>query len=200
MCSIEAVTIAGVGLAAVGTAVTVYGQMQAANAQQQQANYAAGVARNNATLAKQAADEATAQGDANAAKAAIAGKQLESRQTAVEASNGVLVNNGSALDIGADTAEGTKLNELGIENNAQREAIGFENQGANFNAAAANDELAGDNSAAASESGAFGSLATGGTQVAQKWYLLSQQFPGGTPSVDTSSGFSLAGSDPSGGF
>ena len=81
------------------------------------------------------------------------------------------------MDIQGDTAANTKLDELTIANNAQREAIGFQNQGANFNAQAAADMIAGDNSQVGGQSAAVGSLLTGAGQVASKWYNYTTDFP-----------------------
>jgi hypothetical protein len=175
-----ALAIGSLALAAVGTGVTVYGQMQAADAQQKQANYQASIATRNAQLAQQAADQARQDGETKAAQSALAGKQLIARQRVAFAANGVDANAGSAADIQADTAEGNKLDQLTILNNAERQAIGFQNLGANFNGQAGLDTLAGSNAQSAGTSGAFGSLLSGGGAVADKWYKFNQQFPGGS--------------------
>lgn len=168
---------ASIALAVIGTGVSVYGQMQAADAQKAQANYTAAIGRNNAILAGRAADDARAKGEADAASRAQQGAQLLGRQRAVFAGNGVLVDNGSALDIGADTAAQNKVDELTIRSNAQKQALGFEAQGANFTNQANLADLSGSNAYSAGMTGAFGSALSGAGSVASKWYDLNYKTP-----------------------
>lgn len=177
MPSISATTLAVASIAAtaVGTGVSIYGQMQAGQAAQAQANYKAAVDRNNAILASRAADDARAQGEVTAAKQAQAGAQLVGRQRATLASNGVVVDTGSAADLTTETAGRNKLDELTIRNNAERQALGFEAQGMNYSSQASADLLAGTSAESAAGFGAIGSALKGAGSVADKWYDFNKQ-------------------------
>lgn len=155
--------------------VSAVGAISSASAQQKQAEYQAAVARNNQTLAENAAKEALQAGQTREANARMASAQLRSRQRAVLASNGVDVNSGSALDTQTDTAALGELDALTIRSNAERDAVGYRNQGANFGGEAA---LAAARAANATTSGYFsagGSLLTSAGNVAQKWYQFKKQ-------------------------
>lgn len=150
----------------------------AADAQKQQMDYQAAVARNNSILADNAAADATARGQVAEQQQAAAGAQLIGKEKATLAQNGVDVNSGSALDITTDTAGENKLDQLTILSNAERESIGYQNQAGSFNSQAALDTAAADNS---SNFGAgVGTALSGAGSVAQKWYNYSSQ--GGSPS------------------
>ena len=167
MASLAAVAIAAT---VAGTAVSAYGQYQAGQAQAAQANYAAAVARNNATLAQRAADDAQTRGQAAASQESLANAQLVGRQRAALAGAGQTVDMGSALDLTTDTKASGKLNELTILNNADREALGYEAQGMNFNAQAAADTAAADNASTGATFGVASTLLSGTGTVADKWY------------------------------
>jgi hypothetical protein len=168
-----AIAIAGVAVAAVGVGVTVMGQSAAADAQKQALDYQAAVSRNNAILAGRASDDALARGQVAEQNAAMAGKQLVGKERASLASNGVDVNSGSALDITTDTAGQNKLDQLTIVSNAQREALGFQAQGGNFDANAALQTASADN---ASNFGVSAGTALSGLgSVASKWYDFNKQ-------------------------
>lgn len=154
----------------IGTVASAYGQMQQGKADAAQANYQAAVGRNNAILAQRAAEDARARGDEAARRQAVQTKQLAGRQRAVLAANGVLVDQGSALDLTSDTAEIGKLDELTIRSNAEREALGYEAQGMNFTAGAELNSMRAGNATSSGLGDAFGTLLTGAGSVASKWY------------------------------
>lgn len=147
------------------------GQMQAGRAAEAQAKYQAAVNRNNAILAQRAADDARRRGEIAAAEAVRRGRQLIGRQRAIFASNGVVVDEGSALDITSETAAQNTLDFLTIRNNAEREALGFEARGMNYESQAGLDLLAG---TSASRTAAFGTALSGIGSVASKWYDFRQ--------------------------
>lgn len=153
-----------------GTAFSAYGAMQQGKAAAAQAEYQAAVGRNNAILATRAADDARLRGEEAARRRAVETRQLSGRQRAVLAANGVLVDQGSALDLTSDTAEIGKLDELTIRSNAEREALGYEAQGMNFNASAQLNDMRADNARSSAMGSAFGTVLTGATSVASKWY------------------------------
>lgn len=175
MCEPTSLAIASLAVTALATGASVYGQIQAGKAAQDQAAYQAGVARNNEILAKRAADDARVRGELEMQQAFIKNQNLLGRQRAVLAANGVDVNTGSALQIQKDTAQLGKLERLTIRSNAEREALGFEAQGMNFNADAQLATLKGDAAAASSRTAAFSTALTGAGDVASKWYAFKKE-------------------------
>ena len=180
MCS-PAITI---GLQAVGAVVGFLGRRQEGANQQQFNNYQAAISRNNAIIAENnrinalnLAEDARKRGGADAATFSAKVRRLQGQQKAVLAANGVLVEAGSALDITQETTNIGQLDALTIRSNAEREALGFEQQASNFGAQAAQSEaganlqiLAGQNAASAANGRALSSLLTGAGSVASKWY------------------------------
>jgi hypothetical protein len=153
-----------------GAAISVVSTIANANAASEQAKYQAAVARNNQIIANNAALEAEEAGKAREFQARQAARKLEGRQRAVLAGNGVEVNTGSALDITEDTAAQGELDALNIRSQAEREAIGYRNQGNAFGADAMMRDRAGANALTSGYLTAGGQLLTGTGTVAQKWY------------------------------
>src|SRR3990167_7412333 len=158
MAAASTIAIASLAATVISTGMSVMGQMQAGKAAKSQAAYQAGVMRNNEILAQRSAKDARARGDIAAAKHAADVKKLQGRQRAVLAGNGVVVDQDSALDIVSDTAAQGKHDELTIRSNAEREALGFEAQGANFQAEGALATARGANASQDAMFGAGGSL------------------------------------------
>jgi len=165
-----ALPILSIAATVIGTGVSAMGQMQAGKAQAAQLNYQAAVGRNNAILAQRAADDARLRGEEAARREASKNKQLIGRQRAVLAANGQLVDQGSALDITDDTAQIGKLDELTIRSNAEREALGYEAQGMNFQAGSNLNSMGAANAQTAGFGSAFGTILSGAGSVASKWY------------------------------
>lgn len=173
----EPATMAAISMAGtvLGTAFQAYGQIQQGRAAAAQAEYQAAVGRNNAILAQRAADDARLRGEEMARRKAVETRQLTGRQRAVLAANGVLVDQGSALDLTSDTAEIGKLDELTIRSNAEREALGYEAQGMNFNASSQLNQMRADNALSSGYGSAFGTVLTGAGSVASKWYQFKKE-------------------------
>ena len=144
-------------LAVAGIAISGAGQLQQTRAARQQANFQSAVARNNAIIARRAADDARERGKVEAAKQAARTRQFIGRQKVAQAALGQEVGTGSALDLRADAAAAGKLEERVIQNNAEREAIGFLTQAGSFQAEAS---LARARASSASRAGAIGFLGT----------------------------------------
>lgn len=179
MCDPTGVSYAAIAMAVVGTATSAMGQMQAQKSQKAAANYQAQVAANNKILANRAAEDALMRGKLDADKQKIAGNQLISRQKAVMAQNGIVINQDTALDITTDTAETSTLDALTIRNNSEREAAGFRAQGENFQAQSDLALLSGKNSGGGLA--IAGTIATGLGSVASKWYGFSKASGGADP-------------------
>ena len=161
--------IASLAASAASTAVGVVGAVQAGKAAKNEADYRAGVARNNQILAMRAADEARKKGDLEANMKRQESLQLQGRQRALLAGAGVQVDIGSAGALVQDTAAVGELDALTIRSNAEREALGFEAQGSNFEASARLSELSGKNAQTSSYFQAGSSLLSGFGSVSGKW-------------------------------
>jgi hypothetical protein len=125
-------------LAAAGTATSIAGQANQAQAQAGQSNYLSQVARNNQIAAQRNAELARQQGEADAQKQQLKTASLEGGQRAALASQGGDVNSGSPLDILGDTARAGYTDTATIRNNAANKAYNYEIQ-ANDAAGAASD-------------------------------------------------------------
>ena len=170
-----AAPIAIIAATVISTAMQAMSQIQAGQAAAAQADYQAGVARNNQILAERAAKDALERGKIAEHRQQMATQQLIGRQRAVLASSGVKTDVGSALDITVDTAGIGELDALTIRSNAEREALGFRTQGMNFQAEAGLAKARGASALSAGYTGAFGTLLSSGGSVASKWYSFNDK-------------------------
>lgn len=160
---------------ALSTGVGVMGSIQQGKAAKAQADYQAAVSRNNQIIAQRRADDARDRGEVEAQdRKRLTALQI-GRARAEAASRGVEVGSGSALEIEVDVAGIGAEEEAIIRNNAEREALGFEAEGMNFEAEAGLQELSGRNAQSAARSQAFGTALTGATSVASKWYTFKSE-------------------------
>jgi hypothetical protein len=153
-----------------GTAVSVYGAMQTAQAQSAANAAKAQQDRNNAILAENAANDAKARGDVAAQQKAAQTNQLIGQQRAALAANGVDPNQGTAVDLQSDAAGNGELDQLTIHANAAREAAGYNAQGANYSSQAAVDEASSQNALSAGSLSAVSTIIGGAGSVAGQWY------------------------------
>lgn len=167
-----AVAVGALALSAVATGMSAYGQVQAGKAAKANAEYQAGIARNNAIAAKYQADDIRKRGDEAADVHRQKVQQMLGRQRAVMSANGGDIGSGSNLDILGDTAASGELDALTIRNNAEREAWGVEVQGSNFSAQAGLLQAQGAQAQAAGNWGAGTSLLAGAGSFASSWYTL----------------------------
>lgn len=163
----------------ISTGIGVMGQIQEGKAAKAQANYQSAVARNNAIIAQRQADDARARGEIAERSQRQQTAQLIARQRAAGAAQGVVVGEGSLLDITSDTAALGELDALTVRSNAEREALGFEAQGMNFLAESDIQKTIGKNQSRASKFAAAGTLLSGASSVAGKWSTLSSKDPTG---------------------
>jgi hypothetical protein len=160
------------GYSAVTGAQGAYAQGDAAR---QFGQYQSAVARNNAIIAERAATNARERGAEAARQSDVKTKQLIGRQRAVLASNGVLVDQDSALDITSDTAALGRMDALTLKGNAEREAIGYETQAGNYQSEAQMALLKGDAAYAAGVYGGNTTLLSGIGTVAARWYSFKKE-------------------------
>ena len=136
MCEITATTmaIAALTTAVAGTAVSAYGQYSAAKAANEQADYQAKVAANNAATAEMEAKFAEQQGQRNA--------EAQRRRTAIAigaqrarmGASGAVVDSGSFLDLTLDTAKQGELDAMALLEEGQMAAWRARVQGTNYKA------------------------------------------------------------------
>jgi hypothetical protein len=164
----ETLAIASIATSVAGGVVTMIGQGQQADAAKKTAEYQAAVARNNAIIAERAAVQKEQEGKIAEQRTRQQAARLAGRQRAVFASNGVLVDDGSALDTVLDTAAYGELDALNTRYNYAGQAYNLRVQGSNFqNDAALADYRAATSDASLAQLGTL--LGTAGS-VAGKWY------------------------------
>ncbi len=167
--ALAAGAIAGIGSSAMG-AINSY---QQGKAQQEQYNYEARVAQENARIAQSNADEERQQGIEEARLQRIKASQAIGSQKTAMAANGVDITEGTALDVIEDTAAMGELDALQTRYNYERRALAYEQNANNLQNQSNLDILAGQNAYSA---GKMNGLAHGleGIQkagsVASKWF------------------------------
>jgi len=168
--SIDPATLTAISIAATvaSTGISIMAQGQQADAQKASLNYQAAVNRNNEIYAQRRAEDARQRGEQAAFQNDLKTRQLQGRQKAVLASNGIDVNSGSAVDITSDTAAIGAMDTLTIRANAEREALGYEQEGSNFGAAAGLQSFQASNTSATL--GQAGTILGGLGSVSDKWY------------------------------
>tara|TARA_R100000808_G_scaffold563_2_gene2914 strand:- start:870 stop:1430 length:561 start_codon:yes stop_codon:yes gene_type:complete len=119
--AITVMDVVGVASAAMGA----MSSMQQAQAAQDQANYQAQVARNNAIIAQQQADDVQllARMEESEYRTQVAG--FKGKQRSILAASGFDANEDDALDILSDTAEIGEVDALKIRNKGRRDAYRF---------------------------------------------------------------------------
>lgn len=120
------------GVTLLGTAVSAYGQYQAANAANKQADYQAKVAANNAAAAEMEAKFAEQQGERNAEAQRRKTAIMIGAQRARMGASGAVVDSGSFLDLTLDTAKQGELDAMALLNEGKMQAWRSRVQGSNF--------------------------------------------------------------------
>lgn len=165
--------------AAVSTAISAYSAYQQGQAQQDEANYQKAIMDRNAQIAELNAQDAERRGK-------IEEKQLRLKTAATIgqarsdlSGSGVLVDDGSPLDIQTDTAGWGEFDVQTQRWNTAKEVWNTRNQAANYSAQGQLYAMKGSNAASAGTWGAGGSLLSGAGTVADKWYKYKEG--GGKP-------------------
>ena len=152
-----------------GAAVSAAGAISGGIAAQNQGNYQAQVARNNATIAEQNAVRTEQAGAAATENQGRKGaSRLASLKTA-QASNGVDVNTGTAVDVQAGERQTNQLDTENVFSNSELHAYGYRTQATNFEAEAALDKSKADNAVPAALLKATGGLLSSAGSVGSKW-------------------------------
>jgi len=158
-------------------AVSAVGSVQQSKAQQAQARYQEGVARNNEILARRAADDARERGRIEEMNARIRTSQLVGRQRASLAANGVDVGSGSAIDLITDTFKIGETDALTIRANAERDAAAYLAQAGNFQGEAGLYKSSASNIRGALPFELAGTALSTAGSVAGQWYNWQQMKP-----------------------
>jgi hypothetical protein len=144
---------------------TAVGQHQQAGAVLSQGRYHQRLAEWNANLAERQAADAVARGAKAEQRHRQGVKGLVGAQRAALAAQGIEINDGSALDVQADTVQLGELDALTLRNNAAREAWGYKAQASDERQRGIMAGLASRNEAAGLRTAAFGTLLTGAANV-----------------------------------
>lgn len=161
--------IASLTLTGVGTAVSMIGAKQTADAQSASANYTAAVARNNAIIAENLAVASEQRGRVLAQSEQEKTAQIIGAQRAGMAASGVNIDWGSPLRMQEDTARVGALNVLTTRHNAALDAYGYRTQGMNYMAQAGLEIAKAGYAEEAGNINMITSLASGASSVAGNW-------------------------------
>ena len=181
-----ALKVVGSVMAIASTAISVPASIQQGKNAQAMYNYQAKVAKKNADIAQQNADQERQAGIEEARWQRIKTLQSIGSQQVAMAGNGIDITFGTALDTIEDTAQMGELDALMIQYNSERAAQNYEQQANNFNNQANLDVIAGKNAGAINGvayglnglSQGLGSLGS----VADKW-KSSGTLTGKTPAI-----------------
>ena len=132
--------------------------------------YQSQVARNNAQLAEWQAQDAITRGVTTRQNIQIKGAQLEGKQRAIFGARNVATNEGSALNILADTAFGTARDANIATDNADKEAWMLREQAKGYTSNAGFLQSRAD--AQSPFLDAAGTALTTGGRVASSWYMM----------------------------
>ena len=174
----------------IGTGVSMYGAEQSAAAQSKAANYQAAVAANNQITANADANYAVSAGEAQQESQAMSTRALLGNQKAAQASSGLDVNSGSAVDVRSSAAALGALSGLNIGNNAAMKAAQYRAQGASFGAQSALDTMHGASATTAGNINAISAGIGGAGSIASSAYrntILTGSMFGTTPLPGVSS-------------
>lgn len=169
------------GAAAVLSAVSSFaGAQQQAKSQEEQDQYQAQVAANNATIATNNAQNAEAAGAQQAADKGLQTRNTVGAILASQAASGLDVNSGSNVDVRSSASEVGQLDALTIRSNAARQAYSYETQAAGDQAEISQDQAAEKNAETAGNISEFSSLLGSASSAGNQYATWSRV--GGTSS------------------
>lgn len=157
-------------IAAIGAAVSTKAAIDQGKSQSDLANFRAKVAENNRIIAEASARDIEKQGEVNAAREALRTSQAIGQARARAAGRGVVVDQGSSLDIQEDLAVGGAANILTIRDNTARQALARRQQVQGFATEAGLLSITADNAIQASRIRAGSTLLDSAGVVANRWY------------------------------
>ena len=107
-----------------------YAQRQTRKINQINADLNRAVAKHNANLQRIRARDALFRGQQQVAAQGLATRRMIARQRVTQAAGNIAVNTGSAAEVQDDTQYWATIDRVTMQNNALREAYGYENQAA----------------------------------------------------------------------
>jgi hypothetical protein len=172
---IEALAIGGLA-ASVGKGILgAAGASQSADAEAAADRYKAQVAANNAIIAKRNADEATRTGAVQGETNDLKTKNLVATQLVTQASSGLDVGSGTAVNVRQSAQDIGHLDTLTILHNAMKQSAGFKAQASNFTAESGLDTAAASNAETAGSFNVASSLLGGASSFSDKWASYSNK-------------------------
>jgi len=158
-------TVAG----AIGSVASFAGSMMQANAASATAAYQAQIAANNAIIAKQNANYASAKGEAESTALGMKNRAQVGQIKAAQAASGVDPNTGSFAAASTGAEELGQLQTNTVRNDAARESWNYLTQSNNFTAQSQLDTAESDEISQYAPVGAFGSLLSSASSVASRY-------------------------------
>jgi hypothetical protein len=122
------IAVAAIVAGTLAAGVGAYGAIESGEASSASASYQAQVAANNATIANQNAQYATAAGAAQASDQRLKTAATIGAIRTNQAASGLDVNSGSDLDVQSSAKQLGELDALTIQNAAARQAYGYQTQ------------------------------------------------------------------------
>lgn len=169
------------GLFAAGSATSLFGSVlesqglrQQGEAAKTRGDYQAGVLRQVAAFNREAAADTIKRGRIIQQRQQTATSQFIGRQRAALAANGIVVDEGSAVDLVADTVRAGREAELDIRFNAERQALQHEIDAVNAESDATLAQLTGDQQARAGRTAALTTLLGGAGRTAASAAIFRQ--------------------------
>lgn len=156
------------------TIMSAVGQIQQGQAQKQQADYQAAVARNNEQIANNYAKMDMDKAAQDQQNQDMKTKAMVGNQLSAQGASGLDVGSGSLVDVRTSSAELGKLDSLTAYNNGEKTAYGDKVKATNFAADAQLDKTKGENSMLAGYIGAGSSILGGASSVSSKWSTYSR--------------------------
>lgn len=199
MSGVTTASAISIGLAGIGTAASIAGQIGAGQAQSSNAAFQAQVSRNNAQIqennaitAERNADYAGKVGMENASRESMKGAARLAKIKAGFAANGVDPNSGSAVDVEQSQREISKLDSTSVLSDAELKAYGYRNDAANARYSASLLRAGATNTAAGGDSALTGSYLKAGGTLLSSLSSLPTKWGGssGTPPAQQTGGLS----------
>lgn len=161
--------IIGLALSAVSTVAGVMGSIQQGKAASDAANYQAQVAKNNATIATQNAEYASAAGESKAQSQDFKNRALAGQIESSQAASGLDLSSPTLRDVRDASGQIGRLDTANVMADAMLQARAQQARASNYEAEVGLRQMEASNATTAGYTKAFGSLLSGGASFADKW-------------------------------
>jgi hypothetical protein len=160
-------------LTAASTLVGTVGAINSGQAQKQQAEYQAQVARNNQQTAAQNAQYASAAGETQAQAQDFKSRAALGAIEAAQGASGLSLDSPTLRDVRRDAGQVLRLDTQNIAQNAALRSRAYTGQASNFGAEAGLQQMAGRDAERGSYMKAAGTLLSGASSFSEKWTKFS---------------------------